>query len=75
MSVDEAVEAVARIGEMLESEEIESVWHKAPHFFESVQEQVSEVEETILEKDRVTEAQARALTNWEAGLMKWHDKA
>ena len=71
MTVEEAVETVARIGELLDSEDIQGVWHKASDFFESIQEGITAVEETIVDSDMVTGPQAVALRNWEEGVKKW----
>jgi hypothetical protein len=58
---------------LIEDDLPERAWDKAQAFFESVQTGVKDVRATIARTSRVTEAQLRALDNWEAGVGKWID--
>ena len=50
------------------------IWDKAFEFFESVQEKVGSIRETIESNKRFTEGQKSALANMEAGVDKWLEK-
>lgn len=74
MDVDEAKEMIAEIDRMIEEDLSEKARDKGSDFFEDVQEQMADVEETIVENGYVTDNQERALRNWKTGVGKWiHD--
>lgn len=73
-SVDEALEQIEEILETID--EIEGDYprsfDKGEDFLEDVREKAQSMAETLENMDWVTDAQARALDNWQAGVNRWH---
>ena len=71
MTSDEAVELAEEIARLIDEEVPEYAWDKAAEFFEDIREKAIEVGETIENSGHVTDKQASALENWEAGVRRW----
>jgi hypothetical protein len=67
----DASEQCDRIADTIGELEDEGTVDKAPDFFESVKEKVTDIQETIDKRQQVTEKQQKALDNMEDAVNKW----
>lgn len=70
---NDAIKLCEEVSEKL-TDASDHIWDKAGEFFESVEEFIGDVSETITKTQRVSKRQLEAIQNMSNGVDKWLDK-